>query len=64
VLVERPANEIKWDGPYVQKKDSLVDPWGRPYLYKYPGRIGMWTSTHWDRTARMAARDAVKSATW
>jgi len=20
VLVERPANEIKWDGPYVQKK--------------------------------------------
>jgi general secretion pathway protein G len=37
-LVEHPANEIKWDGPYVQKKDSLVDPWGRPYLYKYPGQ--------------------------
>src|SRR5882762_8776308 len=27
VLVERPANEPKWDGPYVQKKDSLIDPW-------------------------------------
>src|SRR6266404_2451263 len=23
-LVERPNNEAKWDGPYVQKKDSLI----------------------------------------
>jgi general secretion pathway protein G len=37
-LIERPANEAKWDGPYVQKKDSLIDPWGRPYLYKQPGQ--------------------------
>lgn len=37
VLVEKPASEPKWDGPYVQKKDSLIDPWGRPYLYKQPG---------------------------
>jgi len=37
VLIEAPANEPKWDGPYIQKADSLTDPWGRPYLYKYPG---------------------------
>lgn len=37
-LVERPSNETKWDGPYVQKKDSLIDPWGRAYLYKQPGQ--------------------------
>jgi general secretion pathway protein G len=37
VLIERPANEPKWDGPYIQKSDSLLDPWGRPYLYKHPG---------------------------
>jgi general secretion pathway protein G len=37
-LIERPANEPKWDGPYIQKSDSLVDPWGRPYLYKHPGQ--------------------------
>ena len=37
-LIERPGNEPKWDGPYVQKKDSLIDPWGRPYLYKQPGQ--------------------------
>jgi general secretion pathway protein G len=37
-LIERPANETKWDGPYIQKRDSLIDPWGRPYLYKHPGQ--------------------------
>ncbi len=38
VLIERPANEPKWDGPYVQKQDSLIDPWGNPYLYLHPGK--------------------------
>ena len=38
VLIERPANEPRWDGPYIQKNDSLMDPWGRPYLYKHPGQ--------------------------
>jgi general secretion pathway protein G len=36
-LIERPGNESRWDGPYLQKSDSLLDPWGRPYLYKHPG---------------------------
>jgi general secretion pathway protein G len=35
-LVERPANEPKWAGPYL-KKSVPLDPWGRPYLYRYPG---------------------------
>src|SRR5580698_6433459 len=25
-LIERPSNEAKWDGPYLEKKDSLIDP--------------------------------------
>jgi general secretion pathway protein G len=37
-LIEAPSNEPKWDGPYVQKQDSLIDPWGNPYLYKHPGK--------------------------
>ena len=37
VLIERPGSESKWDGPYIQKAESLTDPWGRPYLYKHPG---------------------------
>jgi general secretion pathway protein G len=35
-LVERPANESKWGGPYL-KKGVPMDPWGRAYLYRYPG---------------------------
>jgi general secretion pathway protein G len=36
VLFERPANNPKWNGPYLQKTVP-DDPWGRPYVYKLPG---------------------------
>jgi general secretion pathway protein G len=29
-----------WDGPYLKKADSLIDPWGRPYIYRFPGEHG------------------------
>ncbi len=35
-LVTRPANEPRWDGPYL-KKGVPLDPWGNPYVYKIPG---------------------------
>ena len=35
-LVVRPADAAKWNGPYLQK-DVPLDPWGHPYLYKFPG---------------------------
>jgi general secretion pathway protein G len=38
-LVQRPANEPKWNGPYLKKAVPL-DPWGKPYLYKSPGELG------------------------
>lgn len=38
-LVERPANEPKWAGPYLRKAVPL-DPWGKPYVYKMPGEKG------------------------
>ena len=38
-LVTRPANEPKWDGPYL-KKSVPVDPWGNAYVYKIPGEHG------------------------
>lgn len=37
VLVERPAEGATWDGPYIKKRDSLLDPWGEAYLYRVPG---------------------------
>jgi general secretion pathway protein G len=35
-LVERPAAEPKWNGPYLRKAIPL-DPWGNAYLYRIPG---------------------------
>jgi len=38
-LVQRPANEPRWSGPYL-KKGVPADPWGRPYQYRQPGEHG------------------------
>ena len=38
-LVERPADETRWSGPYLQKTVPH-DPWGRPYQYRAPGDKG------------------------
>jgi general secretion pathway protein G len=38
-LVDRPANEKKWAGPYLTKAVPL-DPWGNPYVFIMPGEHG------------------------
>ena len=38
-LITRPANEPKWDGPYLAKRVP-VDPWGNAYVYRVPGEHG------------------------
>ena len=35
----KPAGVNQWEGPYLPA-EIPVDPWGRPYLYKYPGEHG------------------------
>jgi general secretion pathway protein G len=39
-LVDAPPGLSKWNGPYLKKKDAIVDPWGRQFLYKVPGEHG------------------------
>lgn len=41
-LVEKPANLPVWNGPYVKKKSAPVDPWGQPYVYRFPGKQGTY----------------------
>lgn len=36
-LMVKPANEPKWNGPYL-RKGLPPDPWGNPFLYKLPGQ--------------------------
>ena len=38
-LVQKPANEANWAGPYL-KKSVPNDPWGRAYVYRTPGAKG------------------------
>jgi general secretion pathway protein G len=35
----KPENAAQWGGPYLPQ-DIPLDPWGHPYLYKYPGDHG------------------------
>lgn len=37
-LVEKPQAAARWSGPYVKRKEQLLDPWGTPYAYRHPGR--------------------------
>lgn len=39
-LMKAPEGATAWDGPYLNRADGLVDPWGRPYIYKQPGTHG------------------------
>lgn len=39
-LVERPPQVDAWNGPYLKNRESLADPWGRPYGYRSPGEHG------------------------
>jgi general secretion pathway protein G len=39
-LVEAPSGVSSWNGPYLNKKELPIDPWGRPYAYRSPGQHG------------------------
>jgi general secretion pathway protein G len=41
-LLAAPPNTPKWNGPYINKADGLVDPWGHPFHYKFPGDHGVF----------------------
>lgn len=36
-LAERPESVDVWNGPYLRNQNSIVDPWGNPYVYRFPG---------------------------
>ena len=45
-LIQRPAGDAKWQGPYLRKA-LPNDPWGRPYQYAYPGEHGEFDLFSW-----------------
>jgi general secretion pathway protein G len=41
-LLEQPPDAARWNGPYVNRRDALIDPWGQMYVYRYPGEHGAY----------------------
>lgn len=39
-LLEEPPEAPRWNGPYVKRRDVLLDPWGEMYVYRFPGEHG------------------------
>lgn len=54
-LVDRPANEPKWNGPYLRKEVPL-DPWGKAYQYKLPGEKWEFELLSYGRDGRPGGR--------
>jgi general secretion pathway protein G len=38
-LMQNPGNAVNWNGPYLKKVPQ--DPWGKPYVYRFPGTHNM-----------------------
>ena len=37
-LVQRPSGVNSWNGPYLKTERVPLDPWGQPYIYRFPGQ--------------------------
>lgn len=42
VLGQKPEGATAWHGPYLSGNDVPPDPWGRPYVYRFPGQHGVY----------------------
>ncbi len=41
-LMQPIGSAPRWNGPYLKKAQGLLDPWGRPYVYRFPGKHGLF----------------------
>src|SRR5262249_28344315 len=41
-LLDSPPEASGWRGPYLRKRDSIQDPWGRACVYRQPGEHGAY----------------------
>jgi general secretion pathway protein G len=41
-LAQKPDGAASWNGPYLSGNSVPKDPWGRPYIYKFPGQHGAY----------------------
>ena len=52
VLMIAPRSSDGWRGPYLDRGDGLVDPWGRRYLIEIPGQESNFDIVSYGRDGR------------
>lgn len=58
-LMVKPSNALNWKGPYLRKKP--LDPWGNPYVYKYPGTRGDYDLVSYGKSGAEGAGDEINN---
>lgn len=49
-MIEKPGDDDvakKWSGPYLNNKEGLKDPWGKEFMYQFPGQKNEDTYDLW-----------------
>jgi general secretion pathway protein G len=41
-LINAPEDATSWNGPYLRKPSVPLDPWGKPFNYRFPGEHGVF----------------------
>src|SRR6476620_5740228 len=63
-LVEAPPEAPRWNGPYLKKAKNLLDPWGRPYRYNYPGSGGQYVVYSMGPTGKGTSASAAQATSF
>jgi len=63
-LVEPTSEAPRWNGPYLKKAKSLLDPWGRPYQYAYPASNGEYEVYSLGSTGRGSSASAAENSSY
>lgn len=63
-LVEATPEAPRWNGPYLKKAKSLLDPRGRPYQYTYPVSNGEYEVFSIGPTGKATSVSAAQSSSF
>jgi general secretion pathway protein G len=63
-LVEATPEAPRWNGPYLKKAKNLLDPWGRPYQYNYPGSNGEYEVFSLGPTGKAVSASAAQAGSY
>ena len=63
-LVEATPEAPRWNGPYLKKAKNLLDPWGHPYQYNYPGSNGEYEVYSLGPTGKAASASAGQAGSY